>query len=43
MAKTKNTKRGQKHFKTSIGRSSNTKFKNKNDKRMKKKRYRGQG
>lgn len=37
-----NEKKGQQHRATSIGRSSNTRYKNKSDRRNKKK-YRGQG
>ena len=40
---TGNEKKGQQHRATSIGRSSNTRYKNKNDRLHKKKRYRGQG
>lgn len=42
MAKAKDLVRGDRHKVTSIGNSSNTRFKSKNAKRNKKK-YRGQG
>lgn len=38
-----NKKAGKQHLATSIGRSTNTKIKNKHKRRMSKKRYRGQG